>query len=166
MTKGAWAGSQAFLCLRWPWRLPWRPVRCLPPLLEPEELSLVNIPPLPLGRLRLCCAIAIPGQSIGPRFAKQKRRVSVGANVGERFMKNTPPLNSLKVLMSGNQQPSGSPARGSFDMASKFLAHGREDLFGEGMLLPRTETRVKRRRKDVHGNRLFQGRHDGPTTLS
>src|SRR6266542_1678196 len=47
-----------------------------------------------------------------------------------------------------------------FNVSTEFLPHGREDFFGERVLLPRSETHEQRRREDIHRNSFTHGGFD------
>ena len=54
----------------------------------------------------------------------------------------------------------------AFDMSAEAEAHGREHLFAERVLLPRTESGVQRRGEHVGGDRLLDRGLDGPAALA
>ena len=51
-------------------------------------------------------------------------------------------------------------------MSAEAQAHGREHLFAEGVLLPRAEAGVERRREHVGRDRFLDRGLDGPATLA
>lgn len=54
----------------------------------------------------------------------------------------------------------------TFDVTAEFVAHRREQLLGERMVLARTEPGVERRGEDIGLNPLFYRRHHGPASFS
>src|SRR6185312_5026315 len=54
----------------------------------------------------------------------------------------------------------------AFDMSAEAEAHGREHLFAERVLLPRTESGVQRTREHVGGDGLLDRGLDGPAALT
>ena len=51
-------------------------------------------------------------------------------------------------------------------MAAELVPHGREDLLGVGVILPRAEAGVERRGEHVGRDGLLDGGHDGPAALA
>src|SRR6185312_11925237 len=54
----------------------------------------------------------------------------------------------------------------TLEVSAEAEAHGREHLFAEGVLLPRTEASVERRGKHVRRDRFLDRGLDGPATLA
>src|SRR5438445_738651 len=52
------------------------------------------------------------------------------------------------------------------DVSSELLAHRRQHLLGERMILPRAEPHVKGRCENVRGHGFFEGRLYRPATLA
>src|SRR5207244_1644847 len=54
----------------------------------------------------------------------------------------------------------------ALDMPAEALAHGGEKLFRKRMLAARSEARVERGGENIGGDCLFNGGHEGPSTLA
>ena len=54
----------------------------------------------------------------------------------------------------------------TLDVSAEAQPHGREHLFAEGVLLPRAEPGIERRREHVGRNRFLDRGLDGPPALA
>src|SRR6266513_1389338 len=76
-----------------------------------------------------------------------------------------PPTSPARII-TVRPRPSALPPGRPLDVAAELLAHRREDLLGEGVVLPRSEADVERGGEHVHRDALFDRRHDRPAPLA